>query len=245
MAASVLLVVGDNQDTVSKVVEATRVLQAGQEAGQVGPVIDGIAKARVLRYIDESVAGGAELLVDGRSWATSMTEGNWIGPTIILHKSPTDAAMREEIFGPVLSIYQVSTWHEAIAIENSNPYGNAACVYTSSGGHAEWFTRRFRAGMLGVNVGIPVPREPFSFGGLYGTQSKYGDCDITGDGLVDFVTSRRKITSKWSLASSAAIGSPVTLSQVGQAQSPSAVEGASASAVKPVMVDQANFDGRM
>ncbi len=88
--------------------------------------------------------------------------------------------MHDEIFGPVISVYVVSSWAEALAIENANPYGNAASIYTTVGGNAEWFTSRFRAGMIGVNIGIPVPREPFSFGGLYPSPSKYGDMDITG-----------------------------------------------------------------
>ena len=105
--------------------------------------------------------------------------------------------MNDEVFGPVLSVHHVNTWQEAIDIENSNPYGNAAAIYTTNGGHAEWFIKRVRASMLGINVGIPVPREPFSFGGLYGTKSKYGDMDITGDGAIEFYTNRIKITSKW------------------------------------------------
>ena len=82
-------------------------------------------------------------------------------------------------------------------IENSNPFGNAASIYTCNGGSAEWFTSRFQASMLGINIGIPVPREPFSFGGLYGTRSKYGDMDITGDAAIEFFSNRIKVTSKW------------------------------------------------
>eukprot|EP00957_Ditylum_brightwellii_P013252 999630-Ditylum_brightwellii.AAC.1 len=100
--------------------------------------------------------------------------------------------MKEEIFGLVLSIYQVKPWLEAIEIENSNPFGKAACVYMS-----EWFVSCFHASMLEINIGIPVIREPFSFGGLYGTQSKYDDMDISGDGAIDFFTNRIKVTSKW------------------------------------------------
>jgi malonate-semialdehyde dehydrogenase (acetylating)/methylmalonate-semialdehyde dehydrogenase len=70
-----------------------------------------------------------------------------------------------------------------------------ACIYTSDGGVAEWFTKRFSAGMIGVNIGVPVPREPFSFGGI--NRSKFGDADITGDGAMEFFTSRRKVTTKW------------------------------------------------
>lgn len=123
-----------------------------------------------------------KVLLDGRGWAELRSEGNWVGPTVILHASADDRAVKDEIFGPVLSVIKVDSWDEAIAIENANPYGNAACIYTERGANANWFISRFRAGMLGVNIGIPVPREPFSFGGLYGTLSKYGDFDITGDG---------------------------------------------------------------
>ena len=118
-----------------------------------------------------------------------------MGPTILKHKSAQDAAVREEIFGPVLSIVQVDTFEEAIAIENSNEFGNAACIYTSIGQHADWFLKRFSAAMLGVNIGVPVPREPFSFGGM--GASSFGDSDITGDGGMEFFTQRKKITQKW------------------------------------------------
>merc|ERR1711957_623501 len=90
---------------------------------------------------------------------------------------------------------ECATRDEAIAIENASPHGNAACVYTSTGGNAEWFTKRFQAGMIGVNVGVPVPREPFSFGGI--NASNFGDCDITGDGGMEFFTNRIKVTQKW------------------------------------------------
>jgi malonate-semialdehyde dehydrogenase (acetylating)/methylmalonate-semialdehyde dehydrogenase len=111
----------------------------------------------VLDYIQSSQAGGAEILLDGRGWATH-PEGFWVGPTIIRHSNLADKAVHDEIFGPVLSVLQVDTWQEAIAIENNNPYGNAACIYTEKGANAEWFISRFRASMLGVNIGIPVPR---------------------------------------------------------------------------------------
>ena len=119
----------------------------------------------------------------------------WVGPTILSHKSASDPAAREEIFGPVLSVLKVETSDEAIAIENANPFGNAACIYTSIGQHSEYFLKRFNAGMLGVNVGVPVPREPFSFGGM--NMSNFGTSDITGDGCMEFFTQRKKITQKW------------------------------------------------
>jgi len=196
MAASVLLLVGDCEEVLSKLIEKASKLQPGCEKGQVGPVIDAASQQRILKYIDEAEAGGAKILLDGRPWS-KREKGTWVGPTIIMHENEADRALHDEIFGPVISCMRVKTWAEALRIENSNPHGNAAAVYTSHGGHAEWFTSRFRAGMLGVNIGVPVPREPFSFGGMYGTKSKYGDMDITGDGAMEFFTNRKKITTKW------------------------------------------------
>ena len=195
MAASVLLTAGNQDDLVTKLVEKASALEPGSAAGELGPVIDETSYKKILSYIDDAEKNGAKILLDGRSWKKDT--GCWIGPTIIKHISSDDKTMKEEVFGPVLSIYEVSSFEEAIEIENSNPFGNAASVYTTNGGNAEWFLSRFRASMLGVNIGIPVPREPFSFGGLYGTKSKYGDMDITGDGAIEFFTNRIKVTSKW------------------------------------------------
>ena len=108
---------------------------------------------------------------------------------------PADPALHDEIFGPVLSILVVDSREDAIKIENANPYGNAAAIYTTSGENAQWFLQRFSAGMLGCNIGVPVPREPFSFGGI--NASKFGDHDITGDGGIELFTNRIKITTKW------------------------------------------------
>ena len=105
--------------------------------------------------------------------------------------------MTEEIFGPVICIHEVTDASEALEIERADPHGNAACIYTSSGATADWFSRRFGAAMIGVNIGVPVPREPFSFGGLEGSLSKFGEHDITGDGGLAFFTSLRKVTCKW------------------------------------------------
>ena len=101
----------------------------------------------------------------------------------------------EEVFGPVLSIIRAKTLDEAIAIENASPYGNAASVFTQSGGVARYVMERVNAGMCGVNVGVPVPREPFAFGGW--NDSKFGHGDITGWDGYRFWTRPRKITSRW------------------------------------------------
>jgi acyl-CoA reductase-like NAD-dependent aldehyde dehydrogenase len=195
MAASVLLLVGNQEELLQLIVKQASEILPGSGPGCMGPIIDTPSLEKIRKYIALAEQDGAKVLLDGRSWEKS--RGNWIGPTILLHQSPKDKTMQEEVFGPVLSVYIASSWEEAIAIENANHFGNAASIYTSSGGHAEWFTQRFRASMLGVNIGIPVPREPFSFGGLYGTRSKFGDMDITGDGAMEFFSNRIKVTSKW------------------------------------------------
>jgi len=195
MAASVLLTVGKQPKLLAAIVEKAKKLVPGDKDRQIGPVIDEMSLAKITRYINEAESGGAEILLDGRGWTKENKIGHWIGPTIILHSKRTDPALHDEIFGPTLSIYEAKNKEEAIEIENANPYGNAACIYTSVGAHAEWFTKRFGAGMIGVNIGVPVPREPFSFGGI--NNSKFGDMDITGDGAMEFFTSRRKVTTKW------------------------------------------------
>ncbi|CAD7963782.1 unnamed protein product [Amoebophrya sp. A120] len=195
MAASVLIMVGDVQPKfLELLVQKASALKAGQETGEIGPVIDQLSKDKILRYINEAESrDGAKVLVDGRSWQEK--QGFWVGPTVLLHSSAEDAAVKEEIFGPVLSIVQVATFDEAIAIENANPYGNAACIYTSIGQHSDYFLKRFSAAMLGVNIGVPVPREPFSFGGM--NKSNFGSSDVTGEGCMEFFTQRKKITQKW------------------------------------------------
>lgn len=198
MAASVLLLMGEQQALLSTLVAYAKKIEPGSGPGQMGPVIDNASYNKIMSYIELAEKyDGANILLDGRSWKKDA--GNWVGPTIILHSSPDDRTMKDEVFGPVLSVYVCSSWEEAIAIENSNPFGNAASIYTTNGGNAEWFLSKFRASMLGVNIGIPVPREPFSFGGLYGTLSKYGDMDITGDGGIEFFSNRIKVTSRWPL----------------------------------------------
>ena len=210
MAASVLLTIGRQHALVEKIVELSRGIKPGNRSGEMGPVIDKGSLEKIEQYIAQAENSGAEILVDGRGWAgmEGTHEGGWwIGPTVILHKSKDDAAMKvkspnfpadtqEEIFGPVLSILEAQSKEEAIAIENSSPFGNAAAIYTTSGLVAEWFSDHFSTGMVGVNIGIPVPREPFSFGGI--ADSRWGtQVDITGEGGVEFFTYRKKVTTRW------------------------------------------------
>jgi acyl-CoA reductase-like NAD-dependent aldehyde dehydrogenase len=198
MAASVLLTIGPQPELVAEIVARASALTAGTtESRHLGPVIDQQSLDRIRGYLERTEG---KLLLDGRvsptfKALTDAKSGTWIGPSIILHTNSQEPAMREEIFGPVLSIYECKDRDEAIAIENGNPYGNAACIYTASGAVAQWYQNRFSAGMLGVNIGVPVPREPFSFGGI--NRSNFGDGDITGEACMRFMTKTIKITTKW------------------------------------------------
>lgn len=191
MAASVLVAVGDVDHVIDEIKKQASQIKLGEDMGAI--ITEGAVK-RITGYIDNAEKGGAKIILDGRGQKAS-DGGYWVGPTIIDGCKPSDAAACEEIFGPVISIVRVKTLDEAIAIENKNPYGNAACIYTTSGKVARYVTERAQAGMVGVNIGVPVPREPFGFGGW--NDSKFGHGDITGWDGYRFWTRIRKVTSKW------------------------------------------------
>ncbi|HEX8360130.1 MAG TPA: aldehyde dehydrogenase family protein, partial [Longimicrobium sp.] len=115
--------------------------------------------------------------------------------TVIDHVTPEMKIAREEVFGPVLAIIRAPDVDGALEIENRSPYGNAASVFTESGGVARYVAERASAGMVGVNVGVPVPREPFGFGGW--NDSRFGVGDLTGRSSIEFWTRSKKTTTKW------------------------------------------------
>lgn len=194
MAASVMLAVSRTDHIIQQAVEHARNMVPGKD---IGPVISEQAKNRIIGYIDEAERMGAKVLVDGRQTTVKGKEGGYyIGPTIIDHVKPDMRIAKEEVFGPVLVIIRTNTVDEALNVENGSPYGNAASVFTESGGTARYVMEKASAGMVGVNVGVPVPREPFSFGGW--NDSKFGVGDITGRGSIEFWTQAKKMTTKWS-----------------------------------------------
>jgi methylmalonic acid semialdehyde dehydrogenase len=206
MAASVLVLIRNEKTDhiLTRLIEKAKAVKPGQtEPGEIGPVIDQAAVDRITKYITESETKyGGRVLVDGREWTKLKSEGFWVGPTIIEHPLPTeDPALVDEIFGPVISVVRLDTLEDAISRINASQFGNAACIYTQSGFAAEIFSKSVDPGMIGINIGVPVPREPFSFGGA--KRSKFGIGDITGDGLVEFGTVRRKITTKWTSSGAA------------------------------------------
>jgi malonate-semialdehyde dehydrogenase (acetylating)/methylmalonate-semialdehyde dehydrogenase len=193
MAASAMVGVGNIDHIVEKICEEARKIVPGKN---LGAVINKEAKERIERYITEAEKNGAKILVDGRGVKVEGKEnGTYVGPTVIDYVKPDMAVAKEEIFGPVISIMRTDTLDEALAIENANPYGNAASVFTQNGGYARYVMDKASAGMIGVNVGVPVPREPFSFGGW--NESKFGVGDITGKSSIEFWTKLKKTTTKW------------------------------------------------
>jgi malonate-semialdehyde dehydrogenase (acetylating)/methylmalonate-semialdehyde dehydrogenase len=144
MAASVMVAVSETDHIIARMVEHARAMVPGRD---VGPVISAAARERITRYIDDAEAAGATVLVDGRGARVPGREGGYfLGPTIIDHATPDMAIAREEVFGPVLAIVRARDVDEALAVENASPYGNAASVFTESGGVARRVMERASAG---------------------------------------------------------------------------------------------------
>jgi len=193
MAASAMVGVGAIDHIIEALCEAARKIIPGKN---LGAVISKQAKERIEGYITEAENEGAKILVDGRNCVVAGNEnGFYVGPTVIDFVRPEMKIAKEEVFGPVLSIMRSNTIDEAINIENSSNYGNAASVFTQSGGFARYIADKASAGMIGVNIGVPVPREPFSFGGW--NESRFGVGDITGKSSIGFWTQLKKVTTKW------------------------------------------------
>ena len=193
MAASAMVAVGKVDAIIDRLCEETNKIIPGKN---LGAIISQQAKERIEGYIAEAEAQGAKILVDGRDATVEGKEnGYYVGPTVIDFVTPDMKIAKEEVFGPVLAILRTSTLDEAIEIENNSPYGNAASVFTQSGGLAKYVAEHASAGMIGVNIGVPVPREPFSFGGW--NESKFGTGDITGESSIEFWTKLKKTTTKW------------------------------------------------
>lgn len=193
MAAAVMVGVDAVQHIIDKMVEEGKKIVPGEN---LGSVISEAAKERIEGYITEAEAQGATVLLDGRNATVPGKEGGfYVGATIIDNVTIDMKIAKEEVFGPVISIIRAKDLDEAIKIENASNYGNAAAVFTQSGGLAKKVIEKASAGMVGVNIGVPVPREPFSFGGW--NESKFGVGDITGRSSIEFWTQNKKTTTKW------------------------------------------------
>ncbi len=193
MAASAMVGVGNIDHIISKICDEAKKVIPGKN---LGAVISKESKERIERYITEAEKAGAKILVDGRNATVAgMENGYYVGPTVIDFVTPDMAIAKEEVFGPVIAIMRASSIDEALSIENGSAYGNAASVFTQSGSIARQVMEKASAGMIGINIGVPVPREPFSFGGW--NDSKFGVGDITGDSSIEFWTNLKKTSIKW------------------------------------------------
>ncbi len=200
MAISVLVAVGDiADDLVAAVRDRAERLVVGDgadEASEMGPLVTAEHRARVAGLVDAGVAEGAELVVDRRDEPVEGYEGGfWLGPCLFDRVTPDMTIYREEIFGPVLSVVRARDLDEALQLVNDNPYGNGTAVFTSSGAAARRFTTEVSAGMVGINVPIPVPMAYYSFGGW--DASMFGDSHVHGVEGVSFYTRGKTVTERW------------------------------------------------
>ncbi|MEY4762263.1 MAG: hypothetical protein RLZZ200_2119 [Pseudomonadota bacterium] len=200
MAISVAVAVGDVGDRlVEALAVRTRALKIGdgRSAGiEMGPLVTAAHRDKVAGYISRGMAEGARLVVDGRGLALPGREkGFFLGGTLFDHVDPSHAIYREEIFGPVLCVVRVADLAAAVRLINAHPFGNGAACYTRDGGTARQFSRTVQAGMVGINVPIPVPMAWQSFGGW--KRSLFGDHHVYGEEGIRFCTRYKSIMQRW------------------------------------------------
>jgi malonate-semialdehyde dehydrogenase (acetylating) / methylmalonate-semialdehyde dehydrogenase len=197
LAGSVVVAVGDaSQHLLEPLRAQTSALVVGpgdQPGVDVGPLIRAEHRDRVARYIEQGVAEGATLLVDGRTHM--QRKGFFLGPTILNDVHPTMAVGQEEIFGPVLSVAHAHTLDEAIAQANRMALGNMAVIFTRDGRAAREFRDGVEAGMVGVNVPVAQPFAFFPFSGWKG--SFYGDLHVHGTDGIEFYTRKKMFITRW------------------------------------------------
>ncbi|MBV9446224.1 MAG: CoA-acylating methylmalonate-semialdehyde dehydrogenase [Streptosporangiaceae bacterium] len=190
--------IGD--DLVGRIRERISGLRVGpgtDERAEMGPLVTGPHRDRVASYLDSGVREGATLAVDGRAHPVigGAAEGFWLGPSVLDHVTPSMSCYTDEIFGPVLSVLRAPSYSSAVDLVNSNPYGNGVAIFTCDGGAARRFVSEVQAGMVGVNVPIPVPMAYYSFGGW--KASLFGDTHVHGTEGIHFYTRGKVVTSRW------------------------------------------------
>jgi malonate-semialdehyde dehydrogenase (acetylating)/methylmalonate-semialdehyde dehydrogenase len=199
MAISVVVAVEPVADKlIAKISERIATLRVGdgRRGCDMGPLVTREHRDKVAGYIDIAKADGAAVVIDGRGVSVDGDpNGFWLGPTLLDDVPVTSRAYTEEIFGPVLSVVRVGCLEEAITLVNAGAYGNGTAIFTQNGGAARQFRRYIQAGMIGINVPIPVPVATFSFGGW--KESLFGDSRAHGAEGVRFFTQLKAITSRW------------------------------------------------
>jgi malonate-semialdehyde dehydrogenase (acetylating)/methylmalonate-semialdehyde dehydrogenase len=208
MAISTAVAVGRAGDAlVEKVVERARRLRtgpAGDPESEMGPLVTGSARDKVAGLIETGVNEGAKLVLDGRDLRVAgHEEGFFLGPSLFDEVTTDMTIYREEIFGPVLIVLRAADIDEAIRMVSDNPYGNGTAIFTSNGAAGRKFQNEVQAGMVGINIPIPVPLAFYSFGGW--KQSLFGDLHVHGPEGVAFYTRGKVVTTRWPVPRDSAV----------------------------------------
>ncbi len=168
----------------------------GTRDADMGPLVTGPHRDKVVGYVSAGTDEGAELVVDGRGTdVDGEADGFWLGPTLFDKVTPEMSIYTDEIFGPVLSVVRVPSYDAALTLVNANPYGNGTAIFTNDGGAARRYQNEVEVGMIGINVPIPVPMAYYSFGGW--KNSLFGDSHAHGTEGVHFFTRAKVVTSRW------------------------------------------------
>lgn len=204
MALPIVVAVGD--DTADKLIaKLTPLVNAlrvgpgemrGDKENEMGPVVSQAHQKKVLGYIDKGVAEGAKLLIDGRDFKVEgYPDGFYVGGTLFDNVTQDMTIYREEIFGPVLGIVRVPDYETAIETVNGHEFGNGSAIFTTNGHYAREFVQSVQAGMVGVNIPVPVPMAFHSFGGW--KRSIFGALNVHGPDGVRFYTRMKTVTTRW------------------------------------------------
>ena len=200
MAIATIVAVGDVADPLVAAIKARlpkiKVGPGSDPTSEMGPLVTEVHRDKVASYLDSGPAQGATVVADGRDHPLYKdSDGFFLGVSLIDHVTPAMDAYRDEIFGPVLTVMRVKTYEEAVTLINDNPYGNGTAIFTRDGGAARQFQFEVNAGMVGINVPIPVPVAYYSFGGW--KNSLFGDLHMYGPEGVQFYTRAKVVTSRW------------------------------------------------
>ena len=198
MAISQVVAVGEVADklidAIKERIPKVKVGNGMDPDSEMGPLVTREHRDKVAAYVANTPSEGGTVVVDGRESAPE-GDGFWLGVSLLDNLTPDMKAYQDEIFGPVLGVSRVDTYDEAVTLVNENPYGNGTAIFTRDGGVARQFQFDVQAGMVGINVPIPVPVAYYSFGGW--KASLFGDSHIYGPEGITFYTRGKVVTSRW------------------------------------------------
>ncbi len=200
MAVATIVAVGDVADPLVGAIQdrlpKVKVGPGSDPEAEMGPLVTKQHRDKVASYLDSGPAQGARVVADGREHPLYReSDGFFLGASLIDDVTPEMDCYRDEIFGPVLTVVRVKTYDEAVALVNDNPYGNGTAIFTRDGGAARQFQFEVQAGMVGINVPIPVPVAYYSFGGW--KASLFGDLHMYGPEGIQFYTRAKVVTQRW------------------------------------------------